>query len=289
LGISFVPPPFSTVLNFIGYSGDRDFAHDQLMKAYRDCSLALRRPLVGMILFIYHGVAVHFLGINRKPDREVMKSFVVDLGRSFPANIYQPALEAALLQTQGNFGDSIQKYDATAKHDFFIKRLSVATLAFKLGSLLFLKKWEEAEEAVKFLQEEKWSPAAATYLRGVVLFERMKVAKTEEERLALRKQVCQFLRAVPDLKREIAGQVYHELYILESSKRFMHHPERMVLPVYVSFFLMSHCHSLAYHCLGITGTRCLLQRLLYVRSHQRSRGLYLDRGRSGNKRQRRQI
>ena len=234
LGISFVPPPFSVVLNFIGYSGDRDFAHKQLMKAYKDCPLALRRPLVGMTLFTYHGVAVHFLGINQPPDRGIMTDFVTNLRTSYPGNIYQPALEAALLQTNGNFEDSVHLFDATAKHEFFIKRLSIACLGFKLGSLVFLKRWSEAEEVAKFFQGEKWSPATASFARAIILFEKMQSTEDEGQRLELRKQVCQYLRAVPELKKVIAGQIYHELYVLESSKRFMHRPERMVMPIYVS-------------------------------------------------------
>ena len=232
LGISFVPPPFSTVLHFIGYSGDRAFAERQLTKAYKECPLALRRPMIGLTLFVYHGVAVHLFGLEGG-NREFMKQFVEDLGSSYPDNIYQDALKGALLQSNGDFETSACLYDKTASHEFYVKRLSVVCLGFKLGSLFFLRKWKEAEEVTRYFQKEAWSPATASYARAIVLFMMMNEEGVDEKtKLSLRKEVVMELRSVPEKKRVIAGHVYHELYVLESAKRFMNRPESMVLPVY---------------------------------------------------------
>ena len=233
MGISFVPPPFSTVLNFIGYSGDRVFAERQLTKAYQECPLALRRPMIGLTLFVYHGVAVYVFGLEEQGNRQFMKQFVEDLASLYPDNIYQDALNGALLQSNGDFETSACLYDKTASHEFYVKKLSVVCLGFKLGSLFFLRKWKEAEEVTRYFQKEAWSPATASYARAIVLFMMMTEEGVDEEtKLSLRKEMVMELRSVPEKKRVIAGHVYHELYVLESAKRFMNRPESMILPVY---------------------------------------------------------
>ena len=233
MGISFVPPPFSTVLHFIGYSGDRVFAERQLNKAYQECPLALRRPMIGLTLFVYHGVAVYFFGLEGQGNRQFMKQFVEDLASLYPDNIYQDALNGALLQSNGDFETSACLYDKTASHEFYVKKLSVVCLGFKLGSLFFLRKWKEAEEVTRYFQKEAWSPATASYARAIVLFMMMTEEGVDEEtKLSLRKEMVMELRSVPEKKRVIAGHVYHELYVLESAKRFMNRPESMILPVY---------------------------------------------------------
>jgi len=231
MGFAIVPPLFSTILHFIGYSGDRLLAYDMLIRAFR-LKGTFRRIFAAAILVGYLAAASYVLD-HGNPDKTVLREVLTFIRDEYPGMVYTNILD--MVESVTLYGDINGALDIVNRSNltFSTKMASfIYPNCAKLCLLVLQERWREAEMVSRVYEEQVWSPATGTFLRAMLLQKVMEESDDQMEKLSIKGRVSELLRLVQERKRRVLGVLYHEEFQLMYSKRFQDRPEDMVLPLY---------------------------------------------------------
>lgn len=231
MGFASVPPPFSTILRFIGYSGDRHVAYDMLLRCYK-LEGAVRRPIIAVLVAVYAGGGRIVLDHGDR-DPELFAEILDYIRKEYAGSKYLDVIDAGeALMT----GDMERVIGIVSQSDLSFQGKMAGFLfgVLKVVALILQEKWREAEIESRIYEDQVWSPATGIFLRACLLQQVMEESADEMEKLCFKAEISQLLKLVQKRKRRLVGTYYHEEYVLHYSKHFEKDPEDMVLPLYVS-------------------------------------------------------
>ncbi|CAH2207455.1 jg2431, partial [Pararge aegeria aegeria] len=166
--IAMLPPRLITLLQFIGFSADKEKGLQELSKAAK--SPGLRSVLCELTLLVYYLVIGHFAAIP--PDFNAAEKIISKSLKTYPDSVWFLMFKARTQLLRGKTVDSIETYQTTCRmRDLWpqMKHLAYWELVWAFA---MLRKWTNAAEYASFLEHEsKWSRTIYMYAQAAMLIQ----------------------------------------------------------------------------------------------------------------------
>ncbi|KAI1296833.1 Tetratricopeptide repeat protein 39B [Halotydeus destructor] len=230
IAISFFPSKMITLLEMAGFSGDRTSGMNELLKG-ADVQDGIRYPAVAIALSGYYGFGEFFYGIGEPNVPCIYRILEYFLERT-PESVAVTFGCAFREQTLGNFDAACQYYTDFTHGQRIMKSFHYISNWQKIWIYAAQWKWAEASENARFMVEKcSWSPSMFMYNLAVCLATQADNETDQERKMALKAEAMDCLVKVVKLKRNFGGRrAFHEKLVTENAKKFMKHPNKMVLP-----------------------------------------------------------
>ncbi|KAI1305192.1 Tetratricopeptide repeat protein 39B [Halotydeus destructor] len=231
LAISFFPGKFVTLLEYVGFSGDRHFGLNQLLKAV-SLTTGLRYPLALLGLGGYHCFFEFIFGLG-EPDLRLYEELAKEFTALHPQSGYATLLNAIMCQLKGKLSEAVDSFQEIIDKKNVADKLENFCYLCQVWCHVFQQNWTEAEAACAQLELCNWSPACSAYIRALCLNMVADKEQDKSKRDQIVAQVSQLLKKVPSKKRKLGGKkAFHEKLVLENSLLYGNDPSAMMLPLY---------------------------------------------------------
>nr|CAB3267342.1 tetratricopeptide repeat protein 39B [Phallusia mammillata] len=223
IGLSLLPPRILSLLEWIGFSSDKQTGLDQLKTGYT--SPNLRSSLISLFILGYNlFVSVH-LGTH-DADLVYTEKVLSEMLQKYPKGVYFHLFAGRLKQLQGNFTEAIDHLIQAAEIQTEWKQFSHICYWEIMWCHTFTMNWKSAAKYAEILRtESNWSKCVYSYLRAVFLYVDDKDGNAEEIR--------KLMREVPELKQRFAGKsIPMEKFITRKARKFLEQGEHLVMPVH---------------------------------------------------------
>lgn len=228
LFVSMFPNKLAKLLEYVGFSSNRDVALQELNKSV-DLVDGLMYDISSILLSTYYGFVEYFYGCGEGNINFFEKQSKNWARRTPNSQIARIGL-AIWDQITGNPDGAITHYHQCLFGDqkSVWKQLKLASYWGMTWCYAMKCDWKNAVHYINILKEEcRWSPAMFTYLYAVFLF----MVMEEDNQPALADDISKCLRRIPQLKRTVGGRkVFHEKIVIERSKRYNSQVQLMLLP-----------------------------------------------------------
>lgn len=222
LMLSLLPPNVLKVVEFIGFTSNREYGLKQLESIggwepyHKDADLplpekqgpdeGLRRQFCDMALIMYHVVIASSIPVA---DGDI--SFAEDI-LNYNLEIYPDGVlflyfSGKLNCSQGKLDSGIQQYQQAIATQKEWKQLHHICY-WELGLNYMIKcDWTKSHSCFSILQKESnWSRAVYTYITAVALYCSIGDVKEENEKQQKMDEVIRLMKEVPKLTQKIAGR-----------------------------------------------------------------------------------
>ncbi|XP_058809441.1 tetratricopeptide repeat protein 39B-like [Phymastichus coffea] len=232
LMISLLPTRTIKLLEFVGFSGDKNYGLNQLLAGYEERG-GLRQILCAMSLLFYNTVTVPNMsdsdGDLKWCDQALDEQLAV-----YPQGAWFLFLKGRLEFMKGNFKESVEWY--TKSWESPNLRPEFHNLCF--WELMWVhsvqRQWESALKYAEFLSKQSnWSRTIYFYQQAAIML-MMKPSSKSEEQMNVDKLMAQ----VPTYKQRIAGKsLPMEKFLIKKSERYFAQKKYLVLPIYELLYL----------------------------------------------------
>ncbi|KAL4618182.1 tetratricopeptide repeat protein 39B-like [Arapaima gigas] len=223
--LSLLPARILRLLEFIGFSGNREFGLSQLREGA--ASHSLRSILSALTLLLYHTYVTLILGTGEGNLVEAEALLEPYLER-FPNGSIILFYAARIAVLRGNFEKAQVKFQEciAAQHEW--KQIHHLCYWELMWLHSFQQQWLEAYRFADLLcNESRWSKAIYVYQKAAILsmLPEEEVSKTGEN-------VVQLFRQVEGLKQRLAGKsIPVEKFAVRKSRRYSSsNPVKLVIP-----------------------------------------------------------
>ncbi|KAH7638360.1 tetratricopeptide repeat protein 39b-like protein [Dermatophagoides farinae] len=226
LMISHMPSKVLKLLEFVGFSGDRQQGLREL-KASTLLQNGLRRPLAVLIMLAYQCYVEHIFGLG-DGDMQCVDT-CLDYGLSeHPDGAFFLLFLGRKKQLTGQINEAIEALKRCISVQNEWKQFHNICHWELLWCYAVQCDWINASKCADILRKQcKWSPAAYTYQYATFLY----MIMVEHNRPELQAEISQLLRQVPDLRVRFAGKtVPAEKFAIVQSQRYFNHNNQLVLP-----------------------------------------------------------
>ncbi|XP_023217656.1 tetratricopeptide repeat protein 39B-like [Centruroides sculpturatus] len=232
LMISQFPTRILRLLEFIGFSGNKNIGLRELKESYEETN-GLRSPLAVLILVAYHTVISYVFGMG-DGDINQSEDMLEDMLIRYPNGALFLFFYGRVKQIQGKFNDSIRIYKQSIDSQKLWKQFHYLCYWEMMWCYCSKCEWVEASKCTEILRKEcRWSPAIYTYVHATILH-----TIAEEQRTTISNEIIELMRTVPGLKQKVAGKSYPtEKYVVGKSNKFFNQNCRLLLPMMVRNYL----------------------------------------------------
>ncbi|KAI1296837.1 Tetratricopeptide repeat protein 39B [Halotydeus destructor] len=215
VAISYFPSKLITLLEMAGFAGNLTSGINQLIKG-AEIQDGIRYPIVAIALGGCWGFGEFFCGIG-EPNVPFIHRIVDHALTVAPEGVPVKIALAFRETTLGNF--------EAACH-------ATPSSPMKIWIYAAQWRWAEASENARFLAEKcKYSPSMFTYILAVCLATQADSETDPLRKMALKEEAMECLVRVLKLKKSFGGRrAFHERLVAENAKKFIKHPNKMVLP-----------------------------------------------------------
>ncbi|KAK2581440.1 hypothetical protein KPH14_005115 [Odynerus spinipes] len=198
LMISLLPARIIKLLEFIGFSGDKDYGISELEAGYKE-KRGLRQVLCVMTLLSYNLVSCFVLS----------------------------HADGRLELVRGNIEECIQWYTKSWKSQNIWPQFHCACYWELMWAHCIMQQWNEAADyATKLANESKWSRTIYLYQKAAILL--MQNPKNDEKQT-----IDNLMMQAPTFKQRIAGKSLPiEKFIVKKAERYFAQKKNLVLPVF---------------------------------------------------------
>ncbi|XP_030021632.1 tetratricopeptide repeat protein 39B [Manduca sexta] len=222
LMISLLPPKIISLLEFVGFSGNKTLGLQELEAGSR--APGMRSVLCDLTLLGYHLVICHFIGAfgNMKVCEEILKKEL----KIYPDSVWFLVFKGRLQLHQGLFDQAIKTYNrAIISQDTWKQFRHVCYWEIMWINGLNMEWREAASYANKLIEESTWSKTIYSYTRAAMLLQLGGNLTSAE------KQQCnELLRNASYYKQRIAGKsLPMEKFVIKRCARY-HAQGRLLLP-----------------------------------------------------------
>ncbi|XP_071799750.1 tetratricopeptide repeat protein 39B-like isoform X1 [Asterias amurensis] len=216
LMISMLPRKVMKLLEFVGFSGDRDYGLSELDIGSQLPSL--RAPLCSSVLISFHTVATYAFG-TADGDVDHSREVLAPCLKKYPTGVTFLYFDGRIEEIMGNFTSAIDKFTeciASQQQWRQFHHICYWELmwchAFKLDWLMACR------YADKLCKESRWSKA--TYYYQQACFMSMCPDQTEQTK----EKLAEMFSKVPEYKQRVAGKsIPFEKFAIQKSKKFLEH------------------------------------------------------------------
>lgn len=222
LMLSMLPSSLLKLVEFIGFSSDRNFGlsllesqggwesfhkdPQQPLPEQSEIRSGLRRQFCDMVLITYHTVISTFIPI---PDADQLFSerLIQYNLTKYPSGVFFLYFSGRSFATRGLLDEAVLQFRKTIDIQREWRQLQHICY-WELGLLFLMKaEWESAHECFEILsQESNWSKATYTYFSAVSLYEQAQDMTNEEEKEKAMIKVAALMQSIPKLTKKIAGK-----------------------------------------------------------------------------------
>ncbi|XP_022087352.1 tetratricopeptide repeat protein 39B-like isoform X1 [Acanthaster planci] len=216
LMISMLPKKIMKLLEFIGFSGDRDHGLSELESGSKLDSV--RAPLCASVLICYHTVATYTFG-TADGDIEHSKTILSPCLEKYPTGVIFQYFDGRIEEITGNLTSAIDKFTECIASQQQWRQFHHICYWELMWCHAFNLDWLMAcKYADKLCKESRWSKA--TYFYQQACFLSMCPDQTEQTR----KSLNAMFRKVPDFKQRVAGKsIPFEKFAVQKCKKFLEH------------------------------------------------------------------
>lgn len=226
LMISMLPSRVIKLLEFIGFSGNKQRGIEDLLSGYH--MTGIRQILCVMTLLSYHLIVLYVLS-HQEGDLKLCDEILQTQLKKYPKGVWFLFYRGRLEFMRGHLKEAEEWYlkcrDSQKQWTQFHH--------FCYWELLWLHcvklEWSKAEGyATKMLEGSKWSPTIYSYQKAAIMI--MQLDGKEDE--AKEKIISDLMKDVPKYKQRIAGKsLPMEKFCIRRSERFFYQKETLMLPM----------------------------------------------------------
>ncbi|XP_032390083.1 tetratricopeptide repeat protein 39B [Etheostoma spectabile] len=225
LMVSLLPSKVLRLMEFLGFSGDREMGLSELRKG-ATCN-SLRSILSTLTLLMFHLYITVILGTgegNLTEAEALLEPYI----EKFPNGALILFYIARIALLKGNFSFAQQKFLACIATQQEWRQIHHLCYWELMWAYCFEQNWTEAYRYADLLcKESKWSPAIYTFHKAAILS-----MLPEEQVTTLGENVVELFRQVEGLRRRIAGKsIPTEKFAANKAKRYSSsNPAKLSVP-----------------------------------------------------------
>lgn len=227
LMISLLPVRVIKLLEFIGFSGDKEYGISELKAGYND-RRGLRQVLCVMTLLSYH-LVIHTVLSHIDGDLEWCENVLHEELRLYPNGVWFLFFKGRLEFTRGNFEEAVDWYIRSWKSQSLWPQFHHLCFWELMWSYCCLQNWNEAVRYADYLHKNSnWSLTIYYYQRAVIFLMVEPHLSPEGRQL-----VDSLMMQVPKYKQRIAGKsLPMEKFVIKKVDRYFAQKMELVLPMY---------------------------------------------------------
>uniref|UniRef100_A0A672KNZ4 Tetratricopeptide repeat protein 39B n=1 Tax=Sinocyclocheilus grahami TaxID=75366 RepID=A0A672KNZ4_SINGR len=225
LMLSLLPARILRLLEFIGFSGNRDFGLSQLREGAG--SHSLRSVLCVLTLLFYHTYVSLILGTgegNLVEAEALLEPYI----ERFPRGSIILFYSARIALLRGNFEKALVKFQECISAQQQWRQIHHLCYWELMWCHSFQQQWRDAYRYADLLcRESRWSKAIYVYQKAAILS-----MMSEEELKTSGEDVVELFRQVEGLKQRLAGKsIPMEKFAIRKSRRYSSAvPVKLVIP-----------------------------------------------------------
>jgi tetratricopeptide (TPR) repeat protein len=222
LMLSILPTSLLKLVEFIGFSSDRNFGlsllesqggwesfhkdPEQPLPEQTDARSGLRRQFCDMVIITYHTVISTFMPV---PDADpIFSERLIQYNLTkYPSGVFFLYFSGRSLAARGLLDEAILQFKKTIEIQREWRQLQHICY-WELGLLFLMKgEWESGHECFEILsQESNWSKATYTYFSAAALYDQAQDMTDEKDKEKAMKKVEALMKSIPKLTKKIAGK-----------------------------------------------------------------------------------
>ncbi|XP_045784459.1 tetratricopeptide repeat protein 39B-like isoform X2 [Maniola jurtina] len=166
--IAMLPPRIVALLEFVGFSADKEKGKEELLKAAQ--SPGLRSVLCELTLLVYHLIIGHFAAIP--PDFNAAEKIISKSLKKYPNSVWFLMFKARTQLLRGKVLDSIETYQQTCRMKDLWPQMKHLAYWELVWAFAMLRQWTNAAEYAACLERDsKWSRTIYMYAQAAMLLE----------------------------------------------------------------------------------------------------------------------
>ncbi|XP_043252928.1 tetratricopeptide repeat protein 39B-like [Colletes gigas] len=227
LMISLLPAKIIKLLEFIGFSGNKEYGLSELEAGYRE-RRGLRHVLCAMILLSYN-LIVSFVLSHTDGDLGWCEKVLEEELSLYPNGVWFLFFKGRLELARGNFENSIEWYTKSWKSQELWPQFHHLCFWEMMWAHCSLQQWSRAATFASTLADESnWSRTIYLYQKAAILIMQKPPSKSEEKQL-----IDTLMMQAPTLKQRIAGKsLPMEKFVIKKTERYFAQKKNLVLPVF---------------------------------------------------------
>uniref|UniRef100_A0AAR2KDN2 Tetratricopeptide repeat domain 39A n=1 Tax=Pygocentrus nattereri TaxID=42514 RepID=A0AAR2KDN2_PYGNA len=231
LTLSLFPPRILKVLEFAGFSGDKEYGLSQLYEGAT--SHNLRSMLCALLLLCYYTFLCFILGNSHTPSLVLTLALLLELPTSLPLSLLQGAIflffAGRVEEIKGNVDEAVALFEDGCKAQQAWKQFHHMCYWELMWCFTFKRHWKMAYFYADLLsQESRWSKVMYVYMKAAYLS-----MLPEGEARPFGEDEVELFRQVPTFKQKIAGKSPPtEKFAIRKARRYRaSNPVRLPVPV----------------------------------------------------------
>ncbi|XP_049885028.1 tetratricopeptide repeat protein 39B-like [Pectinophora gossypiella] len=220
--ISLLPPKIISLLEFVGFSGNKSFGLTELQAGSR--APGIRSVLCDLTLLGYHLVICHFIGANS--DLDVCDEILHKELKVYPKGVWFLVFKGRLELMRGMFRPAIVTYNrAIASQDMWTQFRHLCYWEIMWVNGLMMEWQAAADYASKLIEESSWSRTVYSYTKAAMLLQL-------DDLLPSQRQQCNdLMRNASYYKQRIAGKsLPMEKFMIRRCARYQLQGGQLILP-----------------------------------------------------------
>ncbi|XP_062871442.1 tetratricopeptide repeat protein 39B isoform X2 [Trichomycterus rosablanca] len=225
LMLSLLPARILRLLEFIGFSGNREFGLAQLREGAATHSL--RSILCVFTLLLYHTYVCLILGTG-EGNLEEAEALLQPYVDQFPKGAIILFYTARIAVLRGHFEKAQQKFEECIESQQQWRQIHHLCYWELMWSHTFQQQWREAYRYADLLsRESRWSRAIYVYQKAAILS-----MMSDEEVKKTGENIVELFRQVEGLKQRLAGKsIPTEKFAMRKARRYSGtNPVKLVIP-----------------------------------------------------------
>ncbi|XP_041987412.1 tetratricopeptide repeat protein 39B-like [Aricia agestis] len=166
--IAMLPPKLISVLEFVGFTANKEVGLDELLEA-SDLP-GLRSVLCRMTVLAYHLVIANFASVP--PDLVVTQKLLKSSLELYPGSVWFLLFKGRIELMTGMIDESVKTYRIVAEHSLLWKQIQHLACWEIMWAECLMLNWNNCLSSVDVLvRDSKWSTTIYMYLRAAILME----------------------------------------------------------------------------------------------------------------------
>ncbi|KAG6803554.1 tetratricopeptide repeat protein 39B isoform X1 [Apis mellifera caucasica] len=227
LMISLLPAKIIKLLEFIGFSGDKEYGLSELEAGYQE-RRGLRHVLCAMFLLSYN-LLVSFVLSHTDGDLDWCEKVLEEELSLYPNGVWFLFFKGRLELTRGKFENSLEWYTKSWKSQDLWPQFHHICFWELMWAHCSLQQWNQAAMFAGHLAEEShWSRTIYLYQRAAILMMQNPSVQSEEKQT-----IDTLMMQAPTFKQRIAGKsLPMEKFVIKKTERYFAQKKSLVLPIF---------------------------------------------------------
>ncbi|XP_015122765.1 tetratricopeptide repeat protein 39B [Diachasma alloeum] len=232
LMISLLPGRVIKLLEFIGFSGDKEYGLRELKLGYNE-KRGIRQVLCAITLLSYNLIATFILS-HTDGDLDFCKKALAEQLDLYPNGVWFLFFKGRLEFIQGNMDESIEWYKKSWRSQELWPQFHHLCFWELMWAHCVKQEWDDALFYAIFLPEQSnWSRTMYLYQQAAIMIMRKPDSKSSD-----RDCINNLMMQVPTYKQRIAGKsLPMEKFVCKKSERYFSQCKNLVLPIFELMFV----------------------------------------------------